>query len=102
VRDHGSHQRRGFSPSGSRAWRFFELSKCEEVADRHGDLSRVRLKRKVPGVEEAHGCVRDVARKRFGARRQKEWVVSAPGGEKAGLVFAEICLKSRIQVKIDL
>jgi hypothetical protein len=39
----------------------------------------------VPGIEEAHNRVRNIALERFDARRQKEWIVLAPQGQEKGL-----------------
>ena len=74
----------------------------EEVPHRRGDLRGVRLQREVPGVEEAHDRVRDVARERLGPLRQEERVVLAPHRQQGRLVAAEILLEGRVERDVAL
>src|SRR5262245_18915135 len=69
----------------------------EEVADRRGDLCRVRFQREVPRIEEAHDRTRKIALERLGAGRQKEWIVLAPHRQQRRPVGAEVVVKLRIQ-----
>jgi hypothetical protein len=74
----------------------------EEVTDGRSNLRGVRLERKMPGVEEAHDRVGDVALERLSALRQEEWVVLPPHRKEGRLVGAEILLERRVQRDIAL
>src|SRR5205823_13671066 len=69
----------------------------DEVPDRRGDLAGMRLQREVPGIEEAHLRVRDIAPERLGPGGQEERVVPPPRREKTRLAGAEIRLKGGIE-----
>ena len=76
--------------------------KAEEVADGRRDLRGVRLQREMPGIEETHDRVRDVAFERLGPWRQEERVVLAPHRQQRRLVSAEILLERRVERDIAL
>ena len=52
------------------------------------------------GVEEADVRIGKIAPKCFGARRQKEWIVLAPGRQERRLMFGEIGVKLRVQCHV--
>src|SRR3954452_3191132 len=66
------------------------------------DFLRVRLQREMTGVKELHQGVRIIALERFGAGRNKEWVVLAPDREERRRVLAEIVLEGRIERDVAL
>ena len=74
----------------------------QEIADCRSNLVTVRLEGEVPGVEEAHVGVWDVALERLGARRQEKRVVLAPSCQKRRLVLAKIGLEFGIRATLLL
>ena len=56
----------------------------------------------MPGVEEAHDRVRNVALERLGPLRQEERVVLAPYRQEGRLVGAEILLEGRVECDVAL
>ena len=59
--------------------RLLDQPTTKKLADLGGDFTRMRFERKVPRVEKPHYGVGVVAFVRFGARRQKERIITAPG-----------------------
>ncbi len=59
-------------------------------------------RREMPGVEEAHDRVRNVALERLGPLRQEERVVLAPHRQEGRLVGAEVLLEGRIERDVAL
>ena len=65
----------------------------QELADDFRDFGAVRLQREVAGLEEVDLCLRNVALKRFSARREEERIVLAPHRQKRRLVCPEVLLE---------
>ena len=62
----------------------------------------MRLQREMPGIEEAHLRIWNIALERLGARRQEERVVLAPHRQQRRLVLAEIGLEFRVESDVAL
>src|SRR6201986_2606606 len=62
----------------------------------------MRLQREVPGVEESHVRLGNVAFEGLGARRQEEGIVLAPYREEGRLVGTEVLLEGRIERDVAL
>src|SRR6266446_6996973 len=74
----------------------------EELTDRCRDLGSMRFQSEVPGVKEAHICVRYVAFECLRTSRQEERIVLAPHCQKRRLVLAKIGLEFGIQRDVAL
>src|SRR5581483_7610629 len=77
-------------------------SLLQKLADGLPDLARMGFQSKVPGIEEAHDRVRNVALECFRTRRQKERIVLAPYRQERRLVGAEVILEGRIERDVAL
>jgi hypothetical protein len=71
--------------------------RCEEVADLHCDLCRMRFQREVPCVVKVHLRLGDVPLERLSAGWEKEGIILPPDRQQWWLVFAEIFLELRIE-----
>src|SRR6516165_5767196 len=74
----------------------------EEVADCRSDFVAMRLQGEVPGLEEAHDGVGDIALELLGACREEERIIPAPGCQEARLGGTEILLEGRIERDVTL
>ena len=72
----------------------------EESSHRGCDFFQMRLQRKVAGIQELDSGARNVATKRFGARRDKVEIVLAPDRQQWRLRRTEILLKFRIELHV--
>src|SRR6516165_7002603 len=74
----------------------------KKIANGACDFVAMRFEREVAGIQKLHFGVRDVAFEGLRTRRQEEWVVLAPHGQKRRLVFAEVTLEFWIERDVGL